>query len=105
LISYAALSLAGLLLWYITQVGNVAIFFGILADGLASLPTVKKAYQFPETESAWPWGMTTFYGLIVLLTIKEGSFATYAFPIYYVIVSFIIFFFAQFKIGKVLSKE
>src|SRR4029079_2044583 len=31
-----ALSLLGLVLWYITQVGNVAIFFSILADGLAS---------------------------------------------------------------------
>jgi len=36
------LSAIGLVLWLITKVGNVAIAFSILADGLAALPTIIK---------------------------------------------------------------
>jgi hypothetical protein len=49
------LSLVGLVLWLITKVGNVAILFSILADGLAAAPTIVKAYRYPDTELAWPW--------------------------------------------------
>jgi hypothetical protein len=48
------LSLMGLVLWMITKVGNVAIFFSIIADGLAAVPTIVKAYKYPDTEIAWP---------------------------------------------------
>ncbi|MFH1536115.1 MAG: hypothetical protein ABIC96_03555, partial [Patescibacteria group bacterium] len=39
-----SLSLIGLLLWLMTGVGNVAIIFAIVADGLAALPTIRKTY-------------------------------------------------------------
>ncbi|HLO13486.1 MAG TPA: hypothetical protein VK206_01565, partial [Anaerolineales bacterium] len=53
------LSVIGLALWLITKVGNVAIIFSILADGLAAVPTIRKAYYYPETEIAWPWFATS----------------------------------------------
>src|SRR6266480_7266189 len=56
---FGFLSLLGLLLWYLTKVGNWAIFFSILADGIAYIPTIAKAYRFPETERAWPWLATS----------------------------------------------
>src|SRR4029078_6496608 len=46
------LSMIGLFFWFITQVGNVAIFFSILSDALAAIPTVIKSYKAPETETA-----------------------------------------------------
>src|SRR6266446_4567615 len=49
-----ALSLIGLVLWYITKSGNVAIVFSILADGLAALPTLVNSFTAPETESSFP---------------------------------------------------
>src|SRR6266481_6564845 len=49
------LSLIALILWYITTSGNVSIVFSILADGLAALPTIVKSFNFPETESSWPF--------------------------------------------------
>ena len=39
------LSIVGLILWMITKVGNVAIFFSIVADGFAAVPTIVKAYK------------------------------------------------------------
>lgn len=94
------LSLIGLMLWLITKVGNVAIFFSILADGLAALPTLVKAYQHPETEIAWPWLATCIGVTLTLLTLKEWTFTNSSFIIYIFIVDLIIFTFVQFKLGE-----
>jgi hypothetical protein len=94
------LSLIGLVLWLITKVGNVAIFFSIVADGLAALPTLVKAYRYPETEIAWPWLATVIGVVLTLLTLKEWTFANSGFIIYILIVDFVIFSCVQFKMGK-----
>src|SRR5260221_11192052 len=62
-------SVLGLILWYITKQGNVAIIFSLLADGFAALPTLIKSYHHPETESGWPYLMGTINSIITLLTI------------------------------------
>ena len=94
------LSVAGLILWLITKVSNVAIFFSIVADGLAALPTLVKAYKYPETEIAWPWLATCFGVALTLLTLKEWTFANSGFIVYIFIVDLLIFSCAQFKFGK-----
>lgn len=43
------LSVVGLILWMITQVGNIAILFSLLADGLSAIPTLIKSFKYPET--------------------------------------------------------
>jgi hypothetical protein len=97
------LSIVGLILWMITRIGNVAIFFSILADGLAGLPTIMKAYKYPETEIGWPWMMTVFGSILALFTISQLSFANSAFIFYVIIYNTIVFSCAQFKIGKKLK--
>ncbi len=94
-----ALSIAGLLMWAVTKVGNVAIFFSILADGLAAIPTVVKAYKYPETEIAWPWLATAIGSILTLLTISQVTFANSSFVLYIVVVNVVIFSLVQFKIG------
>jgi hypothetical protein len=96
------LSIVGLVLWQITKVGNVAIFFSILADGLAAVPTIVKAYKYPDTELAWPWIASCFGVLLTILTLKELSFANSGFIIYILIADFIIFSLVQFRIGEML---
>ena len=96
------LSIVGLVLWQITKVGNVAIFFSILADGLAAVPTIVKAYKYPDTELAWPWIASCFGVLLTILTLKELSFANSGFIIYILIVDAIIFSLVQFRIGEML---
>ena len=94
------LSVAGLVLWLITKVGNVAIFFSIVADALAALPTLAKAYKYPETEIAWPWLATCFGVALTLLTLKEWTFANSGFIVYIFLVDLLIFSCVQFKVGK-----
>ena len=94
------LSLAGLALWLITKVGNVAIFFSILADGLAAIPTIVKSYKYPDTELAWPWMATSIGVVLTLLTLREWTFANSGFIIYILIVNVFIFTLIQFRIGE-----
>ncbi len=97
------LSIAGLILWLITKVGNLAIAFSILADGLAALPTITKAYKYPGTEIAWPWIATSFGVILTLLTLDTLTFANSGFIIYILIVNTIIFSLVQFRIGEKLA--
>lgn len=99
-----ALSLIGLLLWYVTKVGDIAILFGIVADGLAALPTIVKSYYYPKTENSWAYLGAAISALLTLLTIDIWNFAHYGFPAYILIVALGIFILVQFKMGKRLSK-
>jgi hypothetical protein len=93
-------SAVGLILWLITKVGNVAIFFSIVADGLAALPTLVKAYRYPETELAWPWLATCVGVALTLLTLNEWTFANSGFIAYIFIVDLVIYGLVQFRFGK-----
>ena len=100
-----ALSLLGLVLWMVTKVGNIAIIFSILADGLAALPTIKKSFYFPETETIWPYLTGLIYSGITILTIKTWSFAYFGFPIYLFFVNLILTFLIQLNFKKVFKKK
>lgn len=93
----------GLILWLITKVGNVAIFFSIVADGLAAVPTIVKAYKYPDTEIAWPWLATDFGVVLTLLTLNEWTFANSGFIVYIFIADTLIFSLVQFRIGEKLG--
>jgi hypothetical protein len=99
------LSIIGLILWLMTKVGNIAITFSILADGLAAIPTIVKAYQYPDTELAWPWMATVFGVVLTLLTLNELTFANSGFIIYILFVNTLIFSLVQFRIGEKLSSQ
>jgi hypothetical protein len=98
------LSLVGLALWLITKIGNIAIFFSIMADGLAAVPTIVKSYKYPDTELAWPWIATSFGVALTLLTLKELTFANSGFIIYILLVNVLIFSLVQFRVGEKVSK-
>ena len=99
------LSIVGLILWLVTKVGNIAITFSILADALAAVPTLVKAYRYPDTEIAWPWIATVFGVVLTLLTLNRLTFANSAFIIYILIVNTLIFSLVQFRIGEKLGSQ
>jgi hypothetical protein len=98
------LSLAGLALWMITKVANIAIFFSIVADGFAAVPTIVKAYKYPDTEIAWPWIATVLGVILTLLTLSTFTFANSGFILYILIVNTLIYTLVQFRLGEKLSK-
>jgi len=100
------LSLLGLLLWLITRHGNVAIFFSILADGLAALPTVVKSYHHPETESYLVYLNGAISAAITLLTINNWTFANYGFPLYILVICAILFVLIKLRPQKtIIAKQ
>jgi len=99
------LSLLGLVLWMVTKVGNVAIFFSIVADGLAAVPTIVKAYKYPETEIAWPWIATAFGVILTLLTLPTFTFANSGFIFYILVVDLLIYALVQFRLGEKLQPQ
>lgn len=96
-------SILGLILWQITKTVNIAIIFSILADGMASLPTLIKSYRNPETEMAWTYFTTVISAVITLLAVKEYSFASIGFTIYLLVICLIISILVQFKLGRLIN--
>ena len=99
-----ALSLCGLVLWFVSREANIAIVFSIMADALAAVPTVYKSYQFPKTENHWVYSTGVLAMGLTLLTITQWNFQTYAFPIYIFLLDLTIFIFIKFRVKSLLSR-
>ena len=97
------LSMLGLVLWLFTRVGNIAILFAIIADGLAAVPTIVKSYRVPESENYWVFLTGMISAGITMLTIDQWNFEHYAFPAYIFLVCLTLFVLIKFKFGR-LSK-
>jgi hypothetical protein len=99
------LSLIGLALWLITKVGNIAIFFSIVADALAAIPTIRKAYKYPDTEIAWPWIATVVGVILTLLTLSTFTFANCGFILYILVMNLLIYILVQFRMGELIQSK
>lgn len=99
-----AMSILGLILWQITKTVNIAIIFSILADAMASLPTIIKSFKNPETEMAWTYFTTVISAAITLFAVKEYTFANIGFTVYLLVVCLIITLLVQFKIGRLFIR-
>jgi hypothetical protein len=76
------MSLAAIVLWAITGKGLVALVLSVVADFFAAVPTIKKSYQVPASESGYPFLLGVVAALITVLTIKEWTLADSAFGVY-----------------------
>lgn len=97
------LSILGLVLWYITKTGIIALSFSMIADALASLPTVIKSYKYPETENPWAYLGSLIAAILTILTITNWNFAHWGFPIQTLVINLVMFVLIQFKWGKRLN--
>lgn len=104
-LSCGTLSIIGLILWQATGVGNLAIIFSIVADGLAYVPTIRKSYTHPETENWYSYLASAVGVIIVLLTVKRWTFAAAAFPIYVLIADIIVFVLTWPKLNGVVKNH
>lgn len=102
-ITCGLLSVFGLALWMLTGVGNIAIFFCILAELMAAVPTIIKSYHNPESEDYLVYLATTIASLITLLTIKDWNFQTFGYSLYVFLICIFLVILIRFKIGKILK--
>jgi hypothetical protein len=75
-------SIVAIILWLTIQDPALGIVFAIIADLFAALPTITKAWQHPETESAWIYVLGGIGNIIGLLTLRVWNFSTIGFSIY-----------------------
>jgi hypothetical protein len=85
-----AFSLLALVLWILTREGNLAIFFSILTDALAAVPTLIKSYRDPKSESPTVFILGIASATITLLTIHNWTFANWGFPAYILIICLLL---------------
>ena len=102
-VSCAAASVVGILLWQLTAQPALAIAFCIVADLLATLPTLQKAYRSPHSEYAPPYLMSVLAMVITLGTVAHGDFTAYGFPLYMLVVNVILFAVAAFPLAWLVS--
>ena len=76
------LAILSLILWGITKDPNVAILFAILADLLAAIPTLIKAWHHPETETGWAYILYMLNQITGLIAMNRWDFSESAFGIY-----------------------
>lgn len=94
------LSIIGFILWIALGEANFAIVFAILADGLAFLPTLVKAYKYPETENPWTFTMGIVAALIAVAVVTTYDFKHLAFPLYILAVDIVATLLIFGKLGK-----
>lgn len=89
-IACGVLSLGALIGWALTRRGDVAIALSLISDGLGAVPTLRKAYREPATESASAFVADVIGAALTLLTIPAArfGFATAAFPAYILMMAF-----------------
>lgn len=85
-------SFLALILWLITKQPLIAIVFSIASDGFAAVPTIKKSWFFPESETHTPYSTGVFNSLTSFFAISTWSFAALLFPVYLVFVNSAILF-------------
>lgn len=94
------ISIFALVLWFATGTGTVAIVFSILADLIAGIPTLIKAFNQPETEHHSVFRNGALSAAITLLTLKTWTVASAAFAMYIFVICAVLYVLIRFKIGK-----
>lgn len=90
-IGCGVIALFGIVLWQLTNNPLLAIVFSIVADIFASIPTIRKGYRHPHSEYALPYLLSIISMIITLLTVSNWTFATYAFPLYMLLINLVLF--------------
>jgi hypothetical protein len=80
--SCGALSLATIVLWMVTRNADAALALAIVTDALAAVPTIVKTYREPKSESPKAFALFCASGAVTLLTIREWTMVSVAYPSY-----------------------
>jgi hypothetical protein len=90
------LAILAIVLWQLTNDPTIAIILSIIADFIATLPTLIKTYRDPHSESVFPWALTLVGSALGALSSTKIDFANLAFPVYMLFVDSSITGFAFF---------
>lgn len=70
----------GIVLWAITHNALTAVILISLSDGIGFLPSIRKAYYFPNEESVSPWTIGILYYIVSLFALESFTVTTWLYP-------------------------
>jgi uncharacterized protein with PQ loop repeat len=73
---------AGLALWWYTNEPALAYGMTTMVDAIGALPTIKKAYDRPDSERNLAWPMFFIASTLNLIAIREWTFVIALYPAY-----------------------
>lgn len=82
-----AFSVVALFAWLVFRSTDMAILFAAIGDGFAALPTILKAWKYPETESGMIFVASLASVLLILPSIPVWNIQNSAFQIYLLVVN------------------
>jgi hypothetical protein len=85
-----SISLAGLVFWSFVHEPTIALVSFVCADQAAGLPTVRKSWLAPTSESAWTFMLGCLNCAITILTLKVWTTAGVLFPGCIVVTDFVM---------------
>ncbi len=91
-ITCGAFSLGALIVWLFVHQPVYAILLAAIGDGFAALPTIRKAWLYPETESGLVFAMSLLAVLLVLPSITVWNVQNTAFQLYLIAVNTVLLF-------------
>lgn len=72
----------GIALWFILKTPQVILLVGILNGLMGTLPTIKKSYLRPQTESKLAWGMCFIGSIANIIAIDNWNFSIAIYPVF-----------------------
>ncbi len=101
---FALFAVITLILQFLMNNATLTIIFAIITDALAAIPTLRKAYKYPDTELITPFLVFWILTLVSFLTMERYDFEEMFFPIYLLIINFIFIIFLR-KQLKIFFKK
>lgn len=87
-----ACSIAALIAWLFVSSPITAVLLAAIGDGFAALPTILKAWKYPESESGTIFIFSLIGVLLVIPSIPKWNIVNSAFQIYLIAVNLILIF-------------
>lgn len=77
-----ACAVLALIVWGIVDSPRSAILLAAIGDGFASLPTIRKAWKYPETETGLTYWASFISVLLIIPSIPQWNIENSAFQVY-----------------------
>jgi hypothetical protein len=100
-----ALSIVGMMVWALSGEQTIALVSFVTADAIAALPTLRKSFREPHTETAWNFIASAVAAVITLLTLSRFTTAGALFPMSVLVMNTTISTLVLTKVGVVSSPQ
>ncbi|MBU6233707.1 MAG: hypothetical protein KJS64_05600 [Acidobacteria bacterium] len=103
-VTCGVISIFGLIIWLASSQPTIGLIAQVAADSVAALPTLRKAWVNPSSESAVVFYAGAANGGITLLTLDRWTTAGALFPLAIFLVDVVIGVVVSFELGKKRTK-